>query len=392
MAGAWPSVLACFMTAVFGWGFGFTGLSVYLANLHSLHGWPTSLISAAITLYYLAGAVCLTQVHAVIRRTGPSRMLAGGVILLGGGASWFGRGLAPWEMFAAALVMAAGWACCTSTAIATSLALYFQQQRGLAITLALNGASVAGFTVAPALAALSLEVGLRTAVPLAAAMALAIVLPLIGTAFPARTRLVATAAAPGEADGAVATGALLRSWRFWSIALPFALALAAQVGTIVHLVSMLLPALGPGGGAFALALTSVAAMTGRLVLAGVIDRLPQRPAAAVSVISQAAGLALVLVFLDQPVLLYAGCVLFGLSVGNVITFPALIIQREFPIAAFSRIIGLSAACGQFTFAVSPALLGLIHDSAGSYVPVLALCIGLQLVAALLVVRRPHTGV
>jgi TRAP-type C4-dicarboxylate transport system permease small subunit len=77
LAQSWLAVLTCFVTAVFGWGFGFTGLSVYLAQLHQLHqlhDWPTALISAAITTYYLLGALCLTQVHVVLRRIGPARL------------------------------------------------------------------------------------------------------------------------------------------------------------------------------------------------------------------------------------------------------------------------------------------------------------------------------
>jgi hypothetical protein len=34
-------------------GFGFSGTSVYLAELHRLHGWSRGLIGAAITTYYL---------------------------------------------------------------------------------------------------------------------------------------------------------------------------------------------------------------------------------------------------------------------------------------------------------------------------------------------------
>jgi cyanate permease len=385
----WPAVAACFMTAVFGWGFGFTGTSVYLAELQHLRGWPTGLIASAITAYYLLGALCLTQVHIALRRLGPARLLASGVVLLGLGASWFSRAQQPWEMFAAALFMAAGWASCTSTAISTSLALYFQHQRGLAITLALNGASAAGFTVAPALAALSQHLGVEIAVPVAACVGLLIVLPLIGTSFPIAGRIAAGDSVAAHGSDHAGTGTLLRSWRFWSIALPFALALAAQVGTIVHMVSLLRPTLGPAGSATALALTSVAAMSGRLVLAGVIDRTPRRPAASISIASQAVGLGLMLLFPTSPAALYAGCVIFGLSVGNVITYPALIVQREFPPAQFARVIGLSTAVGQSLFAASPALLGAIRDVAGSYAPVLMLCIVFQVAAALLVARAPR---
>ena len=100
--------------------------------------------------------------------------------------------------------------------------------------------------------------------------------------------------------------------------------------------------------------------------------------------SPAAGLGLMIGFSRQPAMLYGGCLLFGLSVGNVITFPALIVQREFPAAAFALVIGLSTAVGQFTFALVPAVLGTIRDATGGYTVVLATCILLQLGAASLV--------
>lgn len=385
----WPSIAACFATAVFGWGFGFTGTSVYLAELHRLHGWPNALIAAAITEYYLLGALCLTRVHVALRWLGPGRLLATGVALLGLGATLFSRSAHSWQLFLAAAVMACGWASCTSTAISSSLALYFQRQRGLAITLALNGASAAGFTVAPLLLELSQLIGVGNAVPVVALGMAAIVLPLIALGFGGQQAVLDGAQARGASG--MHAGDVLRTWRFWSIALPFALALAAQVGLIVHLVSFLLPPLGAASAATAVALVSVAAMSGRLVLATVIDRLHQRQAAALSFASQAAGLGLMIGFPRQPEMLYAGCLLFGLSVGNVITFPALIVQREFPNAAFALVIGLSTAVSQFTFALAPAVLGMIRDATGRYVAVLATCIALQLGAAALVLCRRETA-
>lgn len=375
----WPAVVACFVTAVFGWGFGFSGISVYLAELQRLHGWSRGLIGSAITAYYLIGAVCLTQVHLAQQWLGARRLLIAGTTVLGLGATLFSRSGQPWEMFGAAAVMAVGWAGCTSTAISTTLAMYFERQRGLAITLALNGASAAGFTVGPVLIVLSQDIGVGSAVPLAACGLLAIVLPLIG--FGLRGSTEVTAAAPPVGSPDLSTAELLRSWQFWSIAWPFALALAAQVGLIVQLVSFLLPHLGSSGMATALALTSIAAISGRLALAGVIDRLHQRRAAAASFVSQAGGLALMMLFPDHPAALYAGCAIFGLSVGNVITFPALIVQREFPGTAFRRVIGLSGAVGQLAYSLMPAFLGMIRDLTGTYLVVLAVCIVLQIAAS-----------
>ena len=49
----WRIVAVCFVVAIFGWSFGFYGQSVYVAELHRLHGWPASQISSGTTFFYL---------------------------------------------------------------------------------------------------------------------------------------------------------------------------------------------------------------------------------------------------------------------------------------------------------------------------------------------------
>lgn len=379
----WPVVLACFWVAVFSWGFGFYGQSVYLAALTRSHGWPAALISGATTAFYLLGALLMPSIQRVLQRIGPRAMLMSSVVLMGVGACGFSAAQAPWHMFAAAIVMAVGWAGASGPAIATTLALWFDRRRALAISLALNGASASGFTIAPLLVRLSPSLGLSTAVRDTVLASLALLLPLIAVCV-RQPRIIR------HAD---ATAASRRHWlserRFWSLALPFALAIAAQVGLIIHMVALLLPGLGAGGTSLAVSLASGAAMAGRLGLGVIVDRLPQRPISALCFASQACGVALLLALPDQPAALYAGVVLFGLSVGNVITLPAILAHREFPAAAFGLVVGLSGAIGQFTLALAPGLFGLLHDAAGGYAPVLVACIALQLLAAGLVLRRPR---
>jgi MFS family permease len=380
---AWPAVAACFCTAVVGWGFGFYGQSVFLASLQATQGWSTALIASATTVYYLGGAVLIALTPDLIGRLGPRVVIIGGALVLALGATGLAMATAPWQLFAANLVMAAGWTTTSSTAITTTLALWFDRRRGLAISLALNGASAAGFTVAPLLLQLTGRYGLPTAVEIVALALLAILIPTVllglrGTPPPARRADAATAAF-GRREA-------LHSARFRSIAAFYALALVAQVGFIVHQVAFLTPRLGSAGAAGAVAAASLAAMLGRLVLGTVIDRLNQRRAAAICVSSQAAGILAMLVWPDQPAVTYGGCILFGLSVGNMITFPALIVQREFPAHAFGAVVGLVNAIGQFTFAFAPALLGIVHDLAGGYAPALALCIAAQLTAAAIILR------
>jgi cyanate permease len=185
---------------------------------------------------------------------------------------------------------------------------------------------------------------------------------------------------------------VLRDWHLWSVALPFALVLAAQVGFLVHLVALLRPQLGASGAPSAVATAAISAMLGRIGLGFFIDRLDQRRVSAASFASQAFGLLAILMFPTRPEVLYAGCCLFGLSVGNVITLPSLIIQREFAARSFGLVVGLSAGIGQVTFAFGPALLGLIRDLAGDYAPALILCMALELVAAAIIINyRPASA-
>jgi len=52
----WRIVAVCFLLATFGWGLGFYGQSVYVAELHRLRGWPASLISSGTTF-----SICLAR-------------------------------------------------------------------------------------------------------------------------------------------------------------------------------------------------------------------------------------------------------------------------------------------------------------------------------------------
>src|SRR4051812_17351909 len=94
----WPAVLACFCVAVFAWGFGFYGQAVFLAELHRMHGWSTSVIGGATTCFYLAGAFFVPFVQQTLDRVGPRFLLLGGVLIMGLGAAGFSNAAAQWHL------------------------------------------------------------------------------------------------------------------------------------------------------------------------------------------------------------------------------------------------------------------------------------------------------
>lgn len=291
--------------------------------------------------------------------------------------------------------MSVGWAGTNVNAIATTLSYWFERRRGFALKLALNGSSTGGFLVTPLLTHVVHRVGLGDGVMLLVLAGLAILLPVIvlGVGRPPENDTHSSSGRPHAMSSHLPAfdneAQALRSIRFWSIALPFSLVLSAQVGFIVNQMAFLLSHLGADGASFAIAAMAVAAFAGRSTLAPVIDRLNQRRASAATFACQAFGLVLMLTMPDSTAALYIGSVMVGLSIGNVVSLPPLLIQHEFAPQSFGLLVGLSASVGTLVMAVGPTLFGLARDLSGGYSASLALCIGFDLIGVAIVMRAPR---
>jgi predicted MFS family arabinose efflux permease len=385
----WRIVAVCFLVATFGWGFGFYGQSVYLAELHRLHGWPASLISSATTFYYLFGAILVAFVSEAVRAFGPRNCLLGGVITMAVAAVMIGQVTAPWQLYVANALLAFGWAGTSLAIITNALGLWFDRKRGMAISLALNGASFGGIIGVPLLVAAIGSFGFSGAMIAAAIVMLVLMIPviLIFVGPPPDRRGIAAAQAAVEAPSSSQVRAqAFRDVAFLTVSIAFALVLFAQVGFIVHLIAFLDPVIGRESAATAVALLTAMAVVGRVLFSTVIDRLNQRLASAISFASQAVALAII-INTRSEMLLLAACALFGFSVGNLITLPSLIVQREFEPRAFGVLISLITAINQITYAFGPGVIGVLRDASGSYALPFYGCIGLELTAAVLIMIR-----
>jgi cyanate permease len=389
----WRVVAACFVLAMLVWGFGFYGHGFYLAELQRLHGWPASLMGSATTAYYLLSALLVVFIDDAMRRFGIRACVLLGAVSLAGSAAALPFVVEPWQLFAAYLVMSFAWATMSLGAINVILGLWFRERRGLAISLALNGASFSGIAIVPALVFLAGAADFAVAMLVGATVILALAVPLALTVLSAPLPRPAESKVDDEVPNASLAPAkwtrasALRSWHFWSVSAPFALAITAQAGFLVHQIAFLEPAIGRNPAGLAVAVTTGMAIVGRLVLGAMANWLDQRLASTLSLASQAAALG-VMIWTSEADTLLIACAVYGFSVGNVITFPALIVQREFEAAAFGMLIGLSTGIGQLTYAFGPGLLGVVRDVSGGYGAALALCIALKLTAAAMVLRRP----
>ena len=380
-AAGWRVVFACFLSAVFAWGFGFYAHGIYLVELQKARGWSTGLISSIVTGHYVLGALLLPQIARAIGRFGARWVFVGGLGITATALLLLPSVTAPWQLALLYAAMAPGWNATSVAPIAATIGQWFDTKRGLALNLALSGATVAGLVVAPTLLAVVPRLGFADAERLLVVIGVAVA----GTAVLLFVRRGPLAARPVATPGS--TLAPLKRWHFWSISAPFAFVLMSQVGFLTHLVPMVSGRTDVDPG-LVVGINAVMALVGRVVLGFVIDRLEPRRASALSFLVQVAAIA-VLAKAGQPATIYAACAVYGFSVGNNITLSPLIIQREFAAGDFPAIVALSTAVVQILYAFGPGLLGLLRDASGGYGVPLAVCLGLNLAASAVVLMRPH---
>lgn len=388
----WRVVLACFLVALFIFGFGLYGHGVYVAELQRLHGWPSALISSASSLTFLLSSIFATFTNELIARLGSKRLILLGIAAPSASTILLAFATNPWQLYVAFILMSLGWTGMGVVVIATIVSSWFVRRRGLAISIAFNGASCGGVIIAPLLLLLVEKIGFPAAMLTATTIMVVVLMPVvfvwIGPRQPTidlaerRTQCSSAPQTP-DAQKSMTRVMIMRRLAFWTISVPFALALVAQIGFIVHQIALLEPKVGRPGAGFAVALTTSMAVIGRLCLGMVVDRLNPRLVTTVSLASQAAAL-LVITQTDNATALFAACSVFGFTIGNLITLPPLIIHREFNATDFTVVMGLSTALSGIVGALGPGLVGLVRSLSGGYAVALMLCIALELVAAVVV--------
>ena len=257
----WNVVAATFVMAMFSFGLGFYGLTVYVATLQRLHGWSAATVSSPVTVYYVAGALLTTLISDRVRpRCGPRIVVTAGTVAMATGVAALGvvtatvaalsgvrrhvGGLGRDERrrdqhHAGAVVGASprAW----RSASPSMGPRWAGSRRADAHSADRRSRLRAGADDRRAGAARR-DGGIATVVLRGSPAALGVA--------PDGDPVATGPTARSEGGASRGRGDALRTWRFWSVSAPFALGLAAQVGVLTHLVPLVTPTLGaaaPGG-------------------------------------------------------------------------------------------------------------------------------------------------
>lgn len=410
--GVWV-VRAAFLLAVLGWGVGFYGPPIYLAEVAQRTNWPLSLVSSAVTVHFLVGALVIASLPRLYTRIGLPATTAGGAVLTSVGVVGWAMVQEPWQLFAVALLTGAGWVTMGAVAVNTIVAAWYHKNRPTALSKAYNGASIGGVIFSPLWVALIGQLGFLGAASVVGMIVVVTVLLLAGHVFTKTPESIGQSLDGEKPDAAevpqLRTNAraalpgysLWRSRAFITLSAGMAIGLFAQIGLLAHLFNILSPAVGAQRMGWLLGLGTACAIAGRSIAAQAVQRFGNRRAvAAAGYFVQAIGSAILLLSGGHDIwLITLGIVLFGSGIGNATSIPPLVAQTDFSPEDVSRVVALIVAIGQGTYAFAPAFFGLLqsHASGEPGAPqglFFATAIGIQLLAATayLAYRQPRKGV
>ena len=388
----WRVVGAAFIVAVFGFGISFYGPPIFLQVLHKSRGWPISLVSAAITTHFLAGAVVVANLAALHRRFGVVAITRTGALLTAFGVIGWAFAREPWQLFLATPISGAGWGMTSAAALNAMVVPWFDRRRPAALGMAFNGGSMGGILFSPLWVVLIALIGFPgAAVVLGSAMALGLWF-LAGRYLgrnPAAMGLTPDGnrqgAEPSIASRRVSIAApLSRPWRdsrFLTLAVAAMFSLFAQIGIVTQLFSLLVPILDEAGAGLTMGAITACAIGGRSLLGAIMpETIDRRIIAAVNYAVQAVGAVVLWSAGPSVPLILLGCGLFGLGFGNVTSLPPLIAQSDFRPQDVLRVVPLVTAFSQAGYAFAPAIFGLLRDFSSSRL-LFAAAAMLQLAAA-----------
>lgn len=387
----WSVAWAAFAMAVFAWGIGFYGPSIFLQTLHTSRGWSISEISAAITFQFVLSALLIAYLPEIHRKFGIAGTSFGGALLMAVGLVGWSCVWQPWQLVVAAIPSAAGWATTSGAALNAIVARWFERDRPKAMGLAFNGASVGGVLFVPLWVFLIDRLGFQIAALSIAAVTVSAV-ALLSARYFSPTPASLGLAPDGDGASAVVvkpTPRLSRSEivltpRFLTLSGAFALGLFAQIGLLSHLIVRLTPDVGVASAGLLVSLATICAVLGRTLAGLWIGDYDRRIVAAVNFVVQIIGV-LLLIFGNGWGWLTLGCVLFGLGIGNLTSLPPLIAQKEFNREDVVTVVALIVAINQGVFAFAPAIVGALRDATSDYVLPFGIIACVQLLAATVVV-------
>lgn len=409
-----PALLSAYPKLFYGWvvvggasllafvvvGVGFYCLVVLFDGLCREHGWPSTSVALATSLFFVTSGLAGALVGRGVDRWGPRVFFVPGALLMAIALVWIGKIDETWQLNLAYPLLAVGFAMAGTVPNNALVTRWFVARRALAMSLSQTGVSLGGIVLVPITTAVILEHGVGVATQ-GLAMLL-VVVTAIATLFLVRSSPESVGQQPdGHSEAALgdreplhrqqrvwSTRELLATRTFWVAVLAFSGILFCQVATAMHQLAMLRERLDPTSAALAVSTTAAGSIVARLVVGRFADRWNKCRLGSVLMLIQAGAIAMFATSI-QPWILFCASLIFGFTIGNIFMLQALIVGELFGMKSFGKAFGLLLLLTQVASGSGPYLLSLMVESLGGYQLGLLPLVGLALVSAAVLSRLPR---
>ncbi|MFH1486230.1 MAG: MFS transporter [Chloroflexota bacterium] len=400
--GWWIAVACCLLLTVTS-GTGFYSFGVFFKPLMEEFGWGRAATSAAVSIYWLVMGIGSPIAGRLVDTHGPRRVMIGGAIGAGACLVLLSLTNAIWYFYLLYGLTSMAIACASMIPVSSVISRWFKKNRGMAMGVALTGIGIGGLLLVPAAAYVISTLGWRIAY-----VCLGLVMWLT---VPVVWAMVKDAPEPVEASigrrpepqldvhAASPTGigsrdfvpvrdlnllAAVRTGAFWLFGLVIVLAAVSTMGVLVHQVPLATDLeISATAAAAALGFTAGIGATGKPAFGYLADKLSIKPTLLLCLALQGVGVLLLLVTRDLP-MLWTYVVVFGFSMGGIVTLRPLMAGWLFGLTSFGMVMGAFELIHALGAAVGPMIAGSVYDATGSYQGALVF-FGLCYVVAILVV-------
>ena len=396
----WVVVAAVFTVLTFASGLGFYNATVYLQALVDERGFSIGAASGATAVFFVVFGLAGLPIARLLNRYDPRWVIASGALLGGLALLLLGRLEELWQLYAVYAVFGLGFAAASFVPSTTLVTRWFSARRALALSIATTGLSMGGIVITPASAALIARYGLGSVSPWLAGLFVLGIAPvalLFVRSSPSAMGLYPDGAdAPTGGETSEAPGMPLREAIrtpfFAMVTVGFALLLLTQVGGLSHLFPLATEGVSSAAAATAVSTVAFASIVGRFAGAWMLGHVSLMKFTIGIAILQAVAIAL-LAFASSFILLEAGAVLFGATVGNVLILAPLVLVSAFGIRDYPSIYAANQLLTTLGIAAGPVLIGLLRDATSGYTAPLLISSGASLIAAvaLVLARSPETS-
>ena len=342
-------------------------LPVFLAPISADTGWSRGGIGFAMTLNFLTMGIGSAVWGNLSDRYGPRVILVVGVVLLGAGLALASRSTTLLQFQAIYGLLIGVAAGSLMVPLMSTVVLWFDDHRALAVSLVSSGIGVAPMTVSPFAANLVVTHGWRASqLILAAAVVLLLVPAALCIRRPSHMPAATAAGGLGGAELKAATRRALRSRAFVVLSLTFFACCATHAGPIFHTISYAIGCgLPPMTAVTIYSVEGFAGLVGRLVFGVLGDRVGVKRMIVVGLVTQAlaAGSYILATGLGD---FYVVAFVFGMAYGGVMPLYSALARDYFAPQIMGSVLGAMTLLSGLGMALGPAFGGWVYDHFHDY--------------------------